>query len=73
MLFRSRILLYTDGLVEAVNPSGEEFGSQRLMALFEKTTGMSTSEAADFTLDSVRQWATSQSDDLTLVICDYVA
>jgi sigma-B regulation protein RsbU (phosphoserine phosphatase) len=67
-----RMLLYTDGIVEAANASGEFFGMAALCALFEKTTAAPPGEAADLILESVRQWASSQEDDLTLLVCDYL-
>src|SRR5436189_670821 len=33
---------------------------------------ISSSEAADSIMSSVRQWAAKQEDDLTVLVCDYV-
>jgi sigma-B regulation protein RsbU (phosphoserine phosphatase) len=66
-----RLLLYTDGLVEAANRDGEEFGMSRLQAEFLRTVGLRGDEAADGLLAAVRGWSAVQSDDLTLLICDY--
>ena len=68
-----RFLLYTDGLLEAVNIHGEEFGRDRLTALLQETAGLSDSETADRIIETIQQWALSQSDDLTVLVCDYVA
>ena len=68
-----RLLLYTDGLLEAENRSGDFFGREALHALFAKTAPLSGSEAADSIVTAIRQWSATQDDDLTVVVCDYVA
>jgi len=67
-----RILLYTDGIVEASNASGDFLGHAALCELLRKTAGFSSSEAADSIMSSVQQWAAKQEDDLTVLVCDYV-
>ena len=67
-----RLLLYTDGMVEARNAAGEMFGEDALGAALAKTAGMGVGEAADVIVESVQRWARSQDDDLTVLICDYV-
>ncbi|HVH88584.1 MAG TPA: PP2C family protein-serine/threonine phosphatase [Terriglobales bacterium] len=66
-----RLLLYTDGLVEAANASGEFFGSEALSEALRKTGGYSPAEAAELILSSVQKWSATQDDDLTLIICDF--
>jgi sigma-B regulation protein RsbU (phosphoserine phosphatase) len=66
-----RLLLYTDGILEARNTSGELFGEQSLFAELKKSAGRSPAEAADGIIASVQQWARSQDDDLTVLVCDY--
>jgi phosphoserine phosphatase RsbU/P len=67
-----RLLLYTDGILEAANDSGEFFGQDALCAVLKQTAPLEASDAADRIISSVRQWAASQDDDLTLLVCDYV-
>jgi sigma-B regulation protein RsbU (phosphoserine phosphatase) len=67
-----RILLYTDGVVEASDASGDFLGHDALCSLLKKTAGLSSSEAADSIITSVRQWSAKQDDDLTVLVCDYV-
>jgi phosphoserine phosphatase RsbU/P len=67
-----RILLYTDGIVEASNAAGDFFGKDALLDSLRKTTGLSPSAAADSILSSVRQWSGKQDDDLTVLVCDYM-
>ncbi len=68
-----RLLLYTDGVLEAANPAGEEFGPQRLSALLQDGAHLSAEAAADHIISSLKTWARAQNDDLTVLICDYAA
>jgi phosphoserine phosphatase RsbU/P len=58
-----RILAYTDGIVEARNARGEEFGEERLHALLR--SGATLSEF----VEAVQAWRGGRSDvdDVTLV------
>jgi sigma-B regulation protein RsbU (phosphoserine phosphatase) len=66
-----RLVLYTDGLLEAMDVNQEEFGWQRLHALIRETGGLPQTEAADRIISSIQQWSVTQGDDLTLLLCDY--
>jgi phosphoserine phosphatase RsbU/P len=44
-----------------------------LCELLKNTLGLSPSEAADSIMSSVRHWAAKQEDDLTVLVCDYIA
>jgi len=66
-----RLLLYTDGLLEAANASGDFFGSESLHACFKESASWPVDKAADYILNSVQRWAASQDDDLTLLVCEY--
>jgi phosphoserine phosphatase RsbU/P len=66
-----RILLYTDGIVEASNAEREEFGRDRLRALLRQCASLSHHETADRIVSTVQGWAVSQEDDLTVLVCDY--
>jgi len=67
-----RLLLYTDGLIEAANPIGDFFGQDALSALLRQTADLPPSAASDQIISSVQRWSASQDDDLTVLICDYV-
>jgi sigma-B regulation protein RsbU (phosphoserine phosphatase) len=67
-----RLVLYTDGLVEARNEQGELFGEVRLNAALRATAGLMPNAAADRLIAAAQQWARSQDDDLTVLVCDYV-
>ncbi len=68
-----RLLLYTDGLLEAVNAQGDSFGQEALSAVLRETGGVAASAAADQIIASVQRWAALQEDDLTVLVCDYAA
>jgi phosphoserine phosphatase RsbU/P len=66
-----RLVLYTDGVLEAANIHGEEFGPGRLHAQVRDTANLSSTEAADQIISSVQHWSSTQNDDLTILLCDY--
>jgi sigma-B regulation protein RsbU (phosphoserine phosphatase) len=66
-----RLVLYTDGILEAANAAGEEFGPHRLSALLQHGARLSAEAAADHIISSLQTWSKSQNDDLTILICDY--
>ncbi len=72
-----RILMYTDGMVEAFNRQDEEFGEERLKRLLCAGTGLSAEEMADRLLLEIKDWAgigegDTLEDDLTLIIIDFL-
>ena len=68
-----RLLLYTDGVLEATNSHDEEFGEERLGTLLQATANLTPTETADRIIATVQQWSVSQGDDLTVLVCDYTA
>jgi phosphoserine phosphatase RsbU/P len=71
LLRGDRLLLYTDGIIEAENTGGEEFGYERVGNLLQTSAKMAAEEAADLIVNTVSGWSSSQSDDLTVIVCDY--
>ncbi len=67
-----RLLLYTDGLVEARNAEGKLFGEQSLATELKTSARMSPSETVDHLIAAVQHWAKTQDDDLTVLVCDFV-
>jgi sigma-B regulation protein RsbU (phosphoserine phosphatase) len=66
-----RLLLYTDGIMEAANAKQEEFGQERLCALLRDAEKLSHDGIADLILSTVQRWSATQEDDLTVLVCDY--
>ena len=66
-----RLVLYTDGIIEAANARQEEFGQTRLQTVLKEAAGLPPQIAADRIIASVQAWSKQQDDDLTIVICDY--
>lgn len=66
-----RLLLYTDGIVEAADASEAEFSPARLKQILAATQDQTAQQAADAIIQAVQQWAKSQDDDLTVLVCDF--
>lgn len=64
------LVVYSDGVTEAVNPDDSEFGDGRLIADTMAVRHESAQGVLDAILDSVRRYAAgmSQSDDITIVV-----
>jgi serine phosphatase RsbU (regulator of sigma subunit) len=64
------LVLYSDGLVEVSNASGEEFGEQRLVEVIRNSAGKSCDRIRNEALSAVRDFAGPArfADDLTLVV-----
>jgi sigma-B regulation protein RsbU (phosphoserine phosphatase) len=64
------LLLYTDGLAEAVDPAGEPYGPERVEAFARRLNGRATARVLDDCLADLAafQAGASRQDDLTLMI-----
>ena len=63
------LVLYTDGITEAFNPSGEEFGEQRLVEALRKHRGACAAELLNAIVGDVQQFCPhDQYDDITLIV-----
>jgi sigma-B regulation protein RsbU (phosphoserine phosphatase) len=64
-----RVALYTDGITECTNASGEEFGQERLCALLQDCGDMDLNATKRCLLEALRLHAgqTAYEDDLTLL------
>jgi phosphoserine phosphatase RsbU/P len=64
-----RLYLYSDGLTEVTNPSGEEFGENRMRAVVTQKRELSLDESLDALIGSITSWHGSDrfSDDLSIV------
>ena len=61
------LVLYTDGVTEAMNNEGEQFGIERLRQVFQGSPPANSDEAARMILDAINTFAggAAQSDDIT--------
>lgn len=64
------LVTYSDGLTEAFNPDGEEFGEQRLSDILLESSHLDAHGLGQRILEEVRAWShhAHLHDDLTLVI-----
>jgi hypothetical protein len=63
------LLLYTDGVTEAVNPQGEFFGDERLLATVRSSDGAGPDQTCGAVWGALQayQAGASQEDDVTLL------
>jgi len=64
------LLAYSDGVTEALSPSKEFFGEERLLALWAGCSGRTAADSIDLTRRAVEEFRASaeQSDDITLLV-----
>ena len=64
------LLFVTDGVTEARNPSGEEFGEERLLRLLQSSSAFGATHIRDRVLSEIKEFAgeAAQHDDLTVVV-----
>ena len=68
-----RLLLYTDGVTEAMNEQEEMYGEERLEQLLAGTSGMTVTETVKWLREDLRNFAgeTQQYDDITILELEY--
>lgn len=66
------LVLYTDGVTEAMNAHREQFGLARLCRVVEASAHLDVSAIVDNITNDVAQWHTAQTDDVTVVVARYV-
>jgi serine phosphatase RsbU (regulator of sigma subunit)/anti-sigma regulatory factor (Ser/Thr protein kinase)/transposase len=64
------LLVYTDGITEAMNSRREEYGEARLLDAIKRYSKLTTEECADAIMDDIRNYTggTPQSDDITFIV-----
>jgi sigma-B regulation protein RsbU (phosphoserine phosphatase) len=70
-----RLLLYSDGLVEAENANGESFGDTALPNFVQEKQSLGAEQFVDLLLKNVLAWSRTgstkgQEDDITIVVVD---
>jgi len=71
-----RFVLYTDGIVEALNPAGKIYGADRLKTFIEANSGLAAEQFCGRLVDTIAGWSgrgskNSLDDDLTLLVVDF--
>lgn len=68
------LVVYTDGVTEAMNPRDEEFGENRFAGLIASNLHLTANEIKDVILSRLGEFVADapQHDDLTLVLCKFV-
>lgn len=72
------IILVTDGILEAKDSSGDQFGMDRLRTTIESTHALSANTFADSLLAGLSTWSETtigpgQTDDITLIVAGFRA
>jgi len=62
------LFLFTDGIVEATDAKGVEFGVDRLVRLVKKHRALPAAEITQIVLDRVAKWEKTPNDDRTVVV-----
>ena len=68
-----RLVLYTDGITEAMNLDLVQFGDKRLVDIIQRTADKSPEDVADVIFDELDRFSAGRSidDDMTLIIIDF--
>ena len=71
-----KAVLYTDGILETVSPSKEEFGADLFRGFLESNHNLKADTFADSFLDELTRWSerpkeNGQEDDITLMVIDF--
>jgi sigma-B regulation protein RsbU (phosphoserine phosphatase) len=67
------VIVYSDGITEAMNAAGEEFGDDRLVSCVRSHRESSPGTLRDSVLEAVRRFAAGalQNDDLSVLVLRY--
>lgn len=67
------LVLATDGITEAMNAAGDQFGAERLASLIRQSAHKSANQIIKDCYDAIEKFTqgTPQRDDLTLVIIKF--
>jgi serine phosphatase RsbU (regulator of sigma subunit) len=65
------LVLYTDGIIEAINQDDEMFDYRRFVELLKKSFDKDLESFWQKIIAGNRQWAVRQDDDLTFMLIRY--
>jgi serine phosphatase RsbU (regulator of sigma subunit) len=67
------MVLFTDGVVEAMNATGDQFEMARLCAAIEEAHAGSPAAIREHIVSKVSEWTHRQEDDVTVLVARYTA
>ena len=64
------LIIYTDGVTEAMSPTAVEFGEERLKSIVMESRTLGARQTAQYVIAKVLEWQghSSQYDDITLIV-----
>lgn len=65
------LVLFTDGITEAMNAARDQFDLPRVIAAIERTRKQPVAAICDAILDDVKAFMEKQTDDLTLIVARF--
>ncbi len=65
------LVLFTDGLIEAMNAEGEQFDMHRLCSMIECHRHESPDAIQGHLMNAVRDWMLAQEDDISILVARY--
>src|SRR5262249_24080820 len=65
------MVVYSDGVTEAMNDASQQFGIERLTEELDKAPNGPCDQIRDYLISRVRSWMKDQKDDITLVVMRY--
>ncbi|MGC4092571.1 MAG: substrate-binding domain-containing protein [Polyangiaceae bacterium] len=66
-----RIVLYTDGVIEAMDSHHQQFGLDRVISMIEAHAGADSVALCEALVDAAQRFAIVQQDDITVVVLRY--
>ncbi|HLK39302.1 MAG TPA: PP2C family protein-serine/threonine phosphatase, partial [Polyangiaceae bacterium] len=67
------LVLFTDGVIQAMDRSGEQFDVHRLCDLVERNRSERPAVILERVLAAVRAWMSERADDMSLIVARYQA
>jgi sigma-B regulation protein RsbU (phosphoserine phosphatase) len=70
--YGDRIIMYTDGIPEAINEEREEYSNRRLESIIKRSRALTVEEFADAMINDVRQFIGNEQlvDDITCLVIE---
>ena len=64
------LVMFTDGVTEAMNPENKEFGTGQLMTILSGLAGKSSQQIIEVVKDAIKDFSdgAEQSDDITMLV-----